>query len=267
MDDENNQQLKRAPAPRGPSQPKKKLRLRHDGFTPKKQRKFIRIITKTGCVRDACRGVGISSNTAYRTREKLPDLAQAWESALKRASTSLEAVAWKRGVEGVEEPVYHQGKFSHMAVKRSDSILRLLMIGSDKKKYGRMGAVGQAKIGDDERERIRREAKQELRAKLKDKQGMDDVRAEVLRLLEGLNKRLVSESGYTRLPNGSLIPPGWRAERIDGSERVGLWDDPEVTRELPSPGSPDPQLLHCAPRPVSNGDERAPAAGLLPLQH
>jgi hypothetical protein len=215
MDEENNQQPKRAPAPRGAVAPGKKLRLRHDGFTPVKQRKFIKILTKTGCVLDACRGVGISSTSAYRTKEKLPLFAQQWESAQKRAATSLDAVAWKRGVEGVEEPVYHQGKFSHMAVKRSDSILRLLMIGSDKKKYGRMGAVAGARIGEEERERIRREAKQELRAKLKDKQGMDDVRAEVLRLLEGLNKRLVSESGYTRLPNGSLIPPGWRAERIE----------------------------------------------------
>jgi hypothetical protein len=215
MDKENNQQPKRARAPRGAAAPGKKLRLRHDGFTPVKQRKFIKILTKTGCVLDACRGVGISSTSAYRTKEKLPLFAQQWESAQKRAATSLDAVAWKRGVEGVEEPVYHQGKFSHMAVKRSDSILRLLMIGSDKKKYGRMGAVGQAKIGEEERERIRREAKQELRAKLKSKTTMDDVRAEVLRLLEGLNKRLVSESGYTRLPDGSLIPPGWRAERIE----------------------------------------------------
>jgi hypothetical protein len=222
MDDENNQQPKRAPAPRGAAAPKKKLRLRHDGFTPRKQRKFIKILTKTGCVLDACRGVGISSTSAYRTKEKLPGFAEQWESARKRASTSLEAVAWKRAVEGVEEPVYHQGKFSHMAVKRSDSILRLLMIGADKKKYGRMGAVGHAKIGEEERERIRREAKQELRAKMKDKAAMDRMRESLLKKLEVLSKRLVAESGYTRLPNGSLIPPGWRAERIDGSERVGF---------------------------------------------
>jgi hypothetical protein len=229
MGDENNQQPEREAAPRGGKAPKKKLRFRHDGFTPKKQRKFIKILAKTGCVLDACRGIGLSSTSAYRAKEKLPDLAREWESALKRAATTLDAVAWKRGVEGVEEPVYYAGKFSHMAVKRSDSILRLLMMGSNRKKYGRMGGAAGAKIGADEREQIRREAKQELRAKLKDKQGMDRIREELLERLETLNKRLVAESGYTRMPDGSLIPPGWRAERIDGSERVGLWDAPEVT--------------------------------------
>jgi hypothetical protein len=108
MDEQNNQQPKRMPAPRGAPPPKKKLRLRHDGFTPKKQRKFIKILTKTGCVLDACRGVGISSTSAYRTKEKLPDFSDQWESASKRASTSLDAVAWARAVEGVADPVEHQ---------------------------------------------------------------------------------------------------------------------------------------------------------------
>jgi vacuolar-type H+-ATPase subunit H len=206
MDEQDDEQPKRKPKA-------KKLRLRQDGFTPKKQRKFLKILQKTGCVLDACREVGISSTTAYRTRDKLPDFDRQWQSARGMASSSIDAVAWARGVEGVEEPVYYQGKFSHMARKRSDAILRLLTMGANPEKYGRMGAAG-AKIGEEERERIRREAKQELRAKLKDESAMDKVRESLLKKLEVLNKRLRAE-GYTQGPHGGLLPPGWTAVRIE----------------------------------------------------
>lgn len=182
MSELDDEQAERAAKP-----PAKKLRLRHDGFTPKKQRKFLKILRKTGCVRDACRGVGISSTSAYRVRERLPAFARQWETSLSMASSSLEAIAWARGVEGVEEPVCYYGKFSHMAVKRSESILRLLMMGANPRKYGRMGG---GRISREERERIRREAQDELRA---GRPTDEQVREALVKRLEAFGNRLAAE--------------------------------------------------------------------------
>lgn len=126
--------------PSSPSQ-KPKLRLRHDGFTPAKRRRFLKTLRKTGVVLDACRVVGISSTSAYRTKKKLPDFAALWDSAQAMAGSEIETLAWQRGVEGLEEPVYYYGKFSHMIRKRSDAIFRMILMASNPKKYGRMGAL------------------------------------------------------------------------------------------------------------------------------
>jgi hypothetical protein len=211
MDDENNQQPKPTPGPPCTPAPKKKLRLRHDGFTPRKQRKFLKILAKTGCVRDACRGVRISTTSAYRTREKLPAFDRQWETALAMASTPIEAIAWQRGVEGVEEPVYHYGKFSHMRLRRSDSILRLLMIGSNRRKYGRAGTVA-AQIGKQERERLRKQPRPELRAKQEEPPHIDDVSEKILRKVAAMRRHQLKQ-GYTEGPEGALLPPGWKAVR------------------------------------------------------
>ncbi len=118
-----------------------KLRLRHDGFTPPRQKKFLKALRKTGTVMDACRVARISSTTAYRTKRRLPRFASLWDSALDMAGSEIETLAWQRGVEGIEEPVYYYGKFSHMRRKRSDAIFRMILIASNRRKYGRMGAV------------------------------------------------------------------------------------------------------------------------------
>src|SRR3712207_2516961 len=108
-DDESGEGRRSAPDKPGGDQPlpptggERKLRARHDGFSPSRQKKFLRALGKTGCVADACRRAGISTTSAYRARERLPELAEKWEMALKMASAELEAIAFKRATEGVEE--------------------------------------------------------------------------------------------------------------------------------------------------------------------
>lgn len=126
----------------GGEEPEEKLRLRHDGFTPPKQKIFLKTLGTTGCVRDACRTVGISDTTAYRTKKRLPHFSAQWDSALAMAGSEIETLAWQRGVEGIEEDVYHYGKFVCTRRKRSDGIFRMILMASNPEKYGRMGAVG-----------------------------------------------------------------------------------------------------------------------------
>jgi len=85
-------------------------RERHDGFTSKKKRRFLKALGKTGCVLDACRMVGISKTAVYTARERDPHLEKQWDRALRKAGTEIELTAWERGVEGVEEDVIAYGK-------------------------------------------------------------------------------------------------------------------------------------------------------------
>ena len=114
-------------------------RVRHDGWIGERQRGFLDALARCGNVRDACRAVGLSNQAAYRLRRVDPAFGAAWDAALKRANTSLEAVAFARAVDGVEEPVIRDGEVVSARRRYSDSLLRLLLQASDPDKYGRMG--------------------------------------------------------------------------------------------------------------------------------
>jgi len=130
------------PPPLSPIQPAlKPHRVRHDGFTPKKQRKFLKALKKCGCQSDSARHAGISRETVRRHRIKFPDFAARMEAALAAASTELDAIAWQRAVHGAEEKVIRDGKVAWIRIKPSDAILRLLMLGADPRKYGRTDAI------------------------------------------------------------------------------------------------------------------------------
>jgi len=117
-------------------------RVRHDGWTGERQRAFLDALARVGNVRDACRAVRLSTTSAYRIRRADPAFGQAWDAALKRASTSLEAVAFQRAVEGVEEAVIRDGVEVSRKRRYSDALLRLLLQASDPEKYGRTGGQG-----------------------------------------------------------------------------------------------------------------------------
>jgi len=119
-------------------------RQRHDGFTPKKQRKFFKALRKCGCLSDAARVAGISRNTVRRHRAKWPEFDRKVRGALAMASVELDLIAWQRAIEGVPEIVIRDGRVAWIKIKPSDSILRLLMQGANPEKYGRTGAMPKA---------------------------------------------------------------------------------------------------------------------------
>lgn len=103
------------------------FRYRHDGWTPDRQALFLSVLGETGCVADACRAIGLTTTSAYRVRRRIPEFAEQWALALRRAMVSLEAVAWQRAVDGVRETVFHNGKEVGHRIRYSDSLLRLLI--------------------------------------------------------------------------------------------------------------------------------------------
>lgn len=104
-----------------------KLRQRHDGWTPARQAAFLQALRETACVREACTVVGLSSTSAYRTRGRVPEFAEAWDHALKLQLSVLERSAFTRAVEGWLEPIVHAGKIVGHRRRYSDAMLRLLL--------------------------------------------------------------------------------------------------------------------------------------------
>lgn len=122
MDDQTpkNPRARKSPA-------KKPPRYRRDGLTPHRQELFLKALAENGSVVDACAVAGISSTSAYRARERIEGFAKRWDAALAKVRPKLEEAAYKRAVEGWEEPVYQNGKLVGVKKRYSDSLLKMLV--------------------------------------------------------------------------------------------------------------------------------------------
>jgi hypothetical protein len=64
------------------------------------QDRFLRSLRATPNVKVACKAARVSRQTAYRTRADDPAFSAEWQSALDVAVDELEAVAFKRAMDG-----------------------------------------------------------------------------------------------------------------------------------------------------------------------
>ena len=79
-------------------------------WTLDRQARFLEALA-TGCnVAKACRAVGMSDTSVYRLRMKSPAFREAWGLALHEGYVRLELMMLERAIEGVEKPVFQQGK-------------------------------------------------------------------------------------------------------------------------------------------------------------
>lgn len=88
------------------------LRARHDGWTPARQVAFIRLLGESACVVEACRAVGMSSQSAYalRARAGAFSFREAWDAALDFAMGRAAEAAVGRAVNGVVTPIFYKGE-------------------------------------------------------------------------------------------------------------------------------------------------------------
>lgn len=194
--------MTRTKTPRG----NQKLRLRRDGFTPLAQAKFLKTLRKTGCVRDGCRVAGVSSTTAYRTRARLAAFDKAWETALTIAASDIELLAWDRAVEGVEVTTLRKGEVVAVTKKPSDAIFRMLLIASNRKKYGNGMRAG----GETPRQiekRVRKQVEAKLRSERRVPMQDDELRQLIFNKLQEKNAEL-RLLGWRETSTGRMIAPG-----------------------------------------------------------
>jgi len=188
-------------------------RVRHDAFTARRRHDFLKALAKGGCVEDACRAVGVSPATVYRHQNEDESFRRLCGLAARMCAVPVELTAWERAVDGVEQEFACGGEV-HVRRRYSDGLLRLLLQGSNPRKYGARPGFTRKRLLKFERKRMEKEIKAELRENLLP---IEKVRDEVLSRLDrmrehGDRRRLAA--GWTRSPDGHWIPPGYAP--IDG---------------------------------------------------
>lgn len=107
--------------------------------TPKKERDwrvpFLRAFEEHGTVAAACEAAKISRSTVYLERQRNEDFALAWHDIEEATTERMEREAFRRGVEGVEEPVFQRGEQVGAIRKFSDTLLIFMLKSRRPEKY------------------------------------------------------------------------------------------------------------------------------------
>ena len=88
-------------------------RVRHDGWSPERQRRFLAALATLGSVHAAARAVGSSRTGAYRLRARpgAESFAAAWDAVLSDARAQAFATLFERATVGVLVPRKYRGEF------------------------------------------------------------------------------------------------------------------------------------------------------------
>ncbi|UAJ09563.1 hypothetical protein [Polymorphobacter megasporae] len=114
-------------------------RNRHDGWTKQKQVGFINALAETGCVTDACRAVGMSTESAYALRRRYDaiDFRMSWDLALDYAVHRLADAALSRAIHGVAVPHYYKGEVVGEHRRYNETLTMFILRYRDPMNYAR----------------------------------------------------------------------------------------------------------------------------------
>ncbi|HET9639288.1 MAG TPA: hypothetical protein VFP12_08790 [Allosphingosinicella sp.] len=161
-----------------------------NGFTPAKKGICLEALARGASVAEACREAVVSPTTFYKHEKKDPEFASLCRAARARSGgmTSLETLAWERGVTGVEEEVVQGGKVVGTKRKRSDAVFKMLLEGGASGRYGPQIKALREQIEKELRPKI----EAELRAEIRRQQHEDGPRLikELEEMLSDFNRRM-----------------------------------------------------------------------------
>lgn len=100
-----------------------------------KKRAYLVALCRTARFGAAAKVAGVDVRTAYNWRQKDPEFAAAENTALDIGGRLAEDEAWRRATEGVEEPVYQQGRLVGTKRVLSDTLLIFMLKGAHPQKY------------------------------------------------------------------------------------------------------------------------------------
>jgi hypothetical protein len=211
--------------------PEEAGRGRHDAFTGAKKQLYLKALAKHGCILDACRVTGISSSTVYNHQASDPDFARNCGLAIGMAATPIELTAYERAVVGYEEPVIRGDKVVGTRTRRSDYMLRILLQGSDPKKYGPRPGFTRKRLLKFERQQIEREVRAEMAEPIMSFDDAIIMLDEKLKHFGAREDARYREEGWTDLGCGIWVPPGWvwtgEGDPSDAVARLEKKDDAE----------------------------------------
>lgn len=104
-------------------------------LTDRAREKFLTLLRVNGNVSESAAGIKVSRTALYEERKDDKTFAAAWDEAVEEAVDKLEGEAWRRAVEGWEEPVFYEGEECGRVKKYSDRMLELLLKGHRPEKY------------------------------------------------------------------------------------------------------------------------------------
>lgn len=95
--------------------------------------RWLEAFELTANVTEACQATGIARKTAYNHREQFPEFKDAWLRAEAVAADKLEREAWRRAVEGWEEPVFgslgnNSGSGEVGRIRKYDSTMLIFLL-------------------------------------------------------------------------------------------------------------------------------------------
>ena len=97
------------------------------GFGARRRATFLDGLRAGLSVSAAAAAAGVKRPIVYYYRDKDTDFAAAWVSAIEDGTDRLEDEAFRRAIEGVEKPVYYQGKPIGRVRDYSDSLLMFML--------------------------------------------------------------------------------------------------------------------------------------------
>lgn len=104
--------------------------------TPEKDREtWLEAFRAAGTVTGACKRTGIGRRTVYDWRQRHEDFAIAWADVEEETTERMEREAIRRGMEGVDEPVWHRGEEVGAVRKYSDTLLIFMLKARRPEKY------------------------------------------------------------------------------------------------------------------------------------
>ena len=86
------------------------------------KQRYLILVARTGQVCASAYGVGLNKTTIYDCREKDPAFDAAVLEAQERYRDWVDAEIRRRGIEGIEEPVFYQGRVVGWVRKFSDAL-------------------------------------------------------------------------------------------------------------------------------------------------
>lgn len=201
-------------------------RQRHDAFTGARKKLYLKALSKTGCILDACRLTAVSSKTVYNHQRSDPEFERHCRLAIELASAPIELTAYERAVIGVEEEVIRGGRVVAKRMKRSDYMLRVLLQGANPKKYGPRPGFTRKRLLSHERKQIEKEVRASMEVTEADRQrAMESINRKIDNIERHENEKRRA-AGWTELGRGVWIPPGW-VWTGEGDPRDAVARDPK----------------------------------------
>lgn len=119
----------------------------HERLSIERKAAFLRAFASRGIVTEGCRVAGVSSSAVRSWRENSEWFETLYQAALEEAADRIEAEAFRRAVDGYDEPVIYQGQPTYVqdaetgdqrvltVRKYSDALMQTLLRGARPEKY------------------------------------------------------------------------------------------------------------------------------------